>query len=541
MRKLLMLLLVLCLSLATASMLTGCECKHEWELKDIEKATCVVAGVENYECKLCGEKKTEELPVDENAHNFDGENCLGCNVNVWDYALNHVKSQTNFTEGTNYTVSYYVDNELYGTVMASDNTMYFKEKAEVWWIYEDNIIKMYTYNDGQWQYEELNDEGQVGISIEYIIAETMIMDYVYDKEKDLFVNEENGVNVTISNGKFVSFVTVDGGNGYFFEFGNTVIEDPELKKQQEKEKEELEKAKAKWIEELNKYKEFAKTQIEFTEGTNFTVTVQITDENYSHISITSRNGIAWQNQMNFLEDYSYVIKTENGYLYHGKPYGDNEKSTYYMNEQQKEEFGINEGESALSYYIKWLDSATFVEYLGNDIYVVDVENENLNGRFKVDISNGKLNSIDNIGEETDNTIIYTFTYGDAEIDVDAVLSLYENVTAFSEFAKTQNSFTEGTNYSILKEDNRNSDNGEISIEKFTKDGIYREENYDAYKCETWIIKDNDNYKEIKIINGNRYESVLQPNQTSYLSENYLYELALIIEMATLVEKVSDDA
>lgn len=72
--------------------LTGCGCEHEYDEGEITKeATCEEEGIKTFTCKLCGEEKTETVPLAEHTYDIgkvtkeatcteEGEQTLTCKV-----------------------------------------------------------------------------------------------------------------------------------------------------------------------------------------------------------------------------------------------------------------------------------------------------------------------------------------------------------------------------------------------------------------------------------------------------------------------------
>ena len=533
MKKFFILLIIVCLSLFLSFMIVGCKgSEHVWKLENQIEPTCTTTGVTNYRCEKCGEKKTVIIPVDQNQHeyggewkndfayhwqeivcghadstlkkvehNFDGESCSICAASTWQCAIEHAKSQKNFTKGTNITVSIYYGEELYGEFKATEDMLYLNQGdgEEIWFIYENDIYNLYVYDNDheEWFYERTDTFDYEEFSIEYLVVNVVeSLTAIYNPEKDVYVDEEIGVNVNISKGKIISVIYLNGEE-CFFEYGNTEIEIPELKKQQDQQQKEEEQAKAKWAKLVEEYKDFANTQVRFVEGTNLSITIQRNLENYSYRRVQEYDGVAWysSDDLNYYNNI-YIIKTEEGYLYHGKSEERYGLSTYIMNEEQKEKFDIKERKSALSYFVELLESATFVEYLGKGEYIVDFTHSDFIGRVKVSFSDGKLSSILEIDENSGNSIMYSFTYGDVKIEKEAIISWYENITAFSEFTKTQKLFEKGTNFTEIEGDTKT----------IVKDNVYYEET-PTYR--EWIIKENEQYTLYRSSNNYNGEIVTE--------------------------------
>ncbi|MEY8338196.1 hypothetical protein AALB16_09250 [Lachnospiraceae bacterium 62-35] len=88
MKKLLIWSIVIMLSFV----LTGCGCEHEYDEGEITKeATCKEEGIKTFTCKLCGEEKTEAVPLAEHTYDSgkvtkeaacteEGEKTLTCKI-----------------------------------------------------------------------------------------------------------------------------------------------------------------------------------------------------------------------------------------------------------------------------------------------------------------------------------------------------------------------------------------------------------------------------------------------------------------------------
>ena len=438
---------------------------HDWKEIDRDEPTCAERGRAYYKCDTCENTKDEILPIDENAHTYgtewendythhwkraicqhttvistkeshtfeNGECFCGadeseCIAEEWNaLAQSYVaftKTQYAFQEGTNLKIVS-TSGENSQLIIINEQGCYYKkiyngETLDEWVVKNGDEYYMYYFENGVYVEEhsgkieeEENSWKNESLLYEDIGAMIESATVVSKQGNGIYTVEFNGtqVNATFVDGKLVSMSS--GEYSVTISYEDVVIPQNYL---------------TEWTELFNAYIEFAKTQQFGESETNFVMTEESEEDNYSS-SMTYYavgNAVYGYGLQTYEEDGQVMTYEGEMWLYKLSEYQyaiyEYAYGELYYGIENMDPNDFEEGESHTVFALYdfcignfYLEQATLVEKLAENKFLLTNEEESIESAI-ITFENGKIVKIEIDYKYSDRKdYVITISYGNAQI------------------------------------------------------------------------------------------------------------------------------